>query len=101
LNSELIVRIKPRAEREIKAAAAWWSVNRTDAPGAIRLDLQEALESLASLPDIGRKVENSRDPETRRLFLPRVKYHVYFRRRGKYLEVLAFWHASRGQSPSV
>ena len=97
----LIVRVKPRAEREIKAAAAWWSINRTAAPGAIRIDLQEALESLASLPDIGRKVENARDPETRRLFLPRVKYHVYYRPRGQYLEILAFWHASRGQGASV
>ena len=97
----LTVRIKPRAEREIKAAAAWWSVNRTAAPGAIRIDLQAALESVASLPDMGRKVENARDPETRRLFMPRVKYYVYYRPRGEYLDVLAFWHASRGQEPSI
>jgi plasmid stabilization system protein ParE len=97
----LIVRIKPRAEREIKVAAAWWSVNRPAAPGAIRIDLQAALEAVASLPDVGRKVENARDPETRRLFLSRIKYHVYYRPRGKYLEVLAFWHASRGEGPSV
>ena len=75
--------------------------HRPTAPGAIRIDLQAALEAVASLPDIGRKVENARDSETRRLFLSRVKFHVYCRPRGKYLEVLAFWHASRGEGPSV
>jgi hypothetical protein len=63
----LIVRIQPRAVREIQAAAEWWSVNRAAAPGAIRVDLQAALEAV----------------------------------RGEHLEVLAFWHASRGQEPIV
>ena len=36
----LIVRIKPRAEKQIEAAAAWWSENRPAAAGAIRSDLR-------------------------------------------------------------
>ena len=42
----LVVRVKPRAERQIDAAADWWSENRPTAPGAIRSDLKAALEAL-------------------------------------------------------
>ena len=42
----LLVRVKPRAERQIDAAAGWWSENRLAAPGAIRSDLKAALEAL-------------------------------------------------------
>jgi len=97
----LLVRVKPRAERQIEAAAAWWSENRPAAPGAIRSDLNAALEALVEQPGIGALVENARDPETRRLYLARTSYFVYYRPRGKYLEVVAFWHSSRGYGPSV
>jgi len=97
----LLVRVKPRAERQIDAAAAWWSENRLDAPGAIRTDLKAALDALVEQPRIGTLVENARDPETRRLYLARTSYFVYYRPRGKYLEVVAFWHSSREFGPSV
>ncbi|HSS77913.1 MAG TPA: type II toxin-antitoxin system RelE/ParE family toxin [Thermoanaerobaculia bacterium] len=97
----LIIRVKPRAERQIEAAAAWWSENRPAAPGAIRFDLQATLASLVEQPGIGTLVENARDPETRRLYLARTRYFVYYRPRGRYLEVVAFWHSSREHGPSV
>ena len=97
----LIVRVKPRAERQIDAAAVWWSEHRPSAPGAIRSDLKAALEALVEQPGIGTLVENARDPETRRLYLARTRYFVYYRPRGKYLEVVAFWHSSREHGPSV
>ncbi len=97
----LIVRVKPRAERQIVAAALWWSENRPAAPGAIRSDLQAALEALVEQPGIGTLVENAHDPETRRLYLARTRYFVYYRTRGVYLEVVAYWHSSREQGPSV
>lgn len=75
----LIVRIKPRAEKQIEAAAAWWSENRPAAPGAIRSDLMAALDALVEQPGIGALVENSRDPETRRLYLARTRYFLYYR----------------------
>lgn len=97
----LIVRVKPRAERQIVAAAQWWSENRPAAPGAIRSDLKAALEALIEQPGIGTLVENARDRETRRLYLARTHYFVYYRPRGKYLEVVAYWHSSREHAPSV
>ena len=56
---------------------------------------------LVEEPGIGTKVETSRSDVVRRLYLPRVKYFVYYRVRGKFLEVVAFWHSSREEGPSL
>lgn len=95
----LIVRVKPRAQRQIENAAEWWAENRPAAPGAIRKDLESALALLVDEPGIGTKVEIPRPYVVRRLHLGRVRYFVYYRARGKFLEVVAFWHASRGEWP--
>jgi len=97
----LVVLVKPRARREIHEAAAWWSENRLSAPGAVAHDLKEALELLVEFPGIGTRVENAKSPETRRWLLKRVGYHVYYRPRWQYLEVVAFWGSERGNGPSV
>ena len=97
----LIVRIKPRALREIHRAAEWWSKNRPAAPGAIESDLKDALNTLVEVPGIGSKVENTRSPQARRLYLVRTRYFVYYRPKGRFLEVLAFWHSSREHEPLV
>ena len=95
----LTVRIKPRALRQIHRAAQWWSENRIAAPGAIDADLKDALETLVEQPGIGSRVENARDAETRRFYLVRTKYFIYYRVRGAWLEVIAFWHSSREHEP--
>jgi plasmid stabilization system protein ParE len=97
----LVVRVKPRARREINALAAWWAENRLAAPGAVAADLRDAFDLLAEFPGIGTKVENSRDPETRFWPINRLGYDLYYRQRGKYLEVVAFWGASREAGPKV
>ncbi len=95
------VRIKPRAQREIEGAAEWWTQNRPAAPGAVRKDVEAALALLVEEPGIGTKVETPGSDVVRRLYLPRVKYFVYYRVRGKFIEVVAFWHSSREQGPSL
>jgi plasmid stabilization system protein ParE len=97
----LAVRIKPRAEREIQRAAKWWAENRLFAPVAVRKDLEAALALLIEEPGIGTRVETSQAGVVRRLYLPRIRYFVYYRVRGSTLEVVAFWHSSRGEGPSL
>jgi len=99
----LVAQIKPRAQREIERAAEWWAENRPAAPGAIRKDVEAALALLVEEPGIGTKVETKRPDIVRRLYLTRVQYFVYYRYRvrGKFLEVVAFWHASREVGPSL
>ena len=97
----LSVRIKTRAQREIERAAEWWSINRLAAPGAVRMDLEAALALLIEEPGICTKVETSRTVVVRRLYLPRVGYYIYYRVRGNFLDVVAFWHSRRGVGPSL
>jgi plasmid stabilization system protein ParE len=97
----LVVRVKPRARREINALAAWWAENRLAAPGAVAADLRDALDLLVEFPGVGTRVENSRDPETRFWPIKRLGYDLYYRQRGKYLEVVAFWSSSREAGPKV
>lgn len=97
----LIVRIKPRALRQIEKAAEWRFENRLAARGAVRKDLESALALLAQEPGIGTRVEIPRADIVRRLYLGRIRYFVYYRVRGKFLEVVAFWHESRGQPPPL
>jgi plasmid stabilization system protein ParE len=97
----LIVRIKPRAQREIEHAAAWWADNRPAAPGAIRQDIEAALALLVDEPGIGVRVETIRADKVRRLYLGRVQYFIYYRVRDTFLEVVAFWHSSREQGPML
>lgn len=92
---------KARARREIEAAAAWWSANREAAAGALRRDVEAGLAILIEQPGIGTKVETGRSPQVRRLLLGRTRYHLYYRVRGNTVEVLALWHSSRGNGPSV
>ena len=97
----LAVRIKPRAQRELERAALWWAENRPVAPGAVRKDVEAAVALLAQEPGIGTKVETPRAEAVRRLYLPRVRYFVYYRVRRDVLEVVAFWHESRKAAPSL
>ena len=97
----LVVRVKPRAERQIAKAAEWWAENRPSAPGAIRKDIESALALLITQPGIGTKVETSRPETVRRLYLGRVRYFVYYRVSAQFLEVVAVWHERREQGPLV
>ena len=96
----LNVRIKPRAAQQIDKAAAAWAENRPAAPGAIRNDLRATLDALIEQPGIGTKVENSRNQDAR-CNLTRIRYLMYDRVKGTYLEVVAFWHKNRGRIPNV
>ncbi|MES3001082.1 MAG: type II toxin-antitoxin system RelE/ParE family toxin [Pseudomonadota bacterium] len=95
----LRVAITSRAAAHIERAAKWWAENRLAAQDAIHIDLRDSLSLLAEQPGIGALARSSRYPGLRRLYLSRVKYHVYYRVDGEHLVVLAFWHASRGTGP--
>ena len=93
--------ISRRAAREIERVVQWWFLNRPAAPGAVRKDLQAALDLLLIQPEIGREVPEASSPDVRRFYLDRVRYWVYYRVRGNRFEVLSVWHANRGRGPSM
>jgi len=97
----LRVKISARAALQTRRAAEWWQQNRPAAPGAVAKDIGESVALLAEQPGIGAKYEGARTPGVRRLFLGRIGYFLYYRVSDESLEVLALWHASRGEQPRV
>lgn len=73
--------------------------NRPAAPDALRKDIESALALLIDEPGIGTNVEIPRPDVVRRLHHGRIRDFVYYRVRGRFLEVIAFWHTSRGSQP--
>ena len=97
----LVVEVTPRAAIQLAAAATWWAKNRLSAPDAVRVDFQEAIALLATQPGVGAKSSTARYPELRRLYLSRVRYHIYYQVLDEKLVVVAFWHANRGSGPDL
>jgi plasmid stabilization system protein ParE len=97
----LQIEIADDAREQIAAAAAWWAENRLSAPDAIREELDWILDLLSVQPEIGTKARCARLSGVRRVLLSRIGYYLYYRVAGVKLQVLAFWHASRGREPSL
>jgi plasmid stabilization system protein ParE len=97
----LDVEVTPRAAAQIETAAVWWAENRPAAPDAIRIDFQEAKSLLSHQPSVGARSSTVRYPDLRRLYLSRVRYHIYYDVRVGKVVILAFWHASRGSGPGL
>jgi plasmid stabilization system protein ParE len=95
------VRLTRRAAAEIREAAAWWAANRAAAPGAVQEELRRALALISAQPRVGATARNAALKGIRRVHLSRVHYHLYYRIKSGRVEILAFWHASRGREPKV
>lgn len=100
MSGPLPVRIAGSASRAIIEAAEWWEINRPKAPNAFADELERAFQLLASQPLIGARARNAKLAGVRRLHLPRVHYHLYYRVASSpaAVEILALWHTSRRTS---
>ena len=101
MSSPLPIKVSPRASAQIETAAAWWAENRPFAPGAIRDELARVLALVSTQPGVGVPARGIKVPGARRLTLGRVRYYIYYRVSEGALEVLAFWHTSRGRQPNL
>lgn len=95
------IEITQVAEAQITEAAAWWKDNRLSAPGAILEELDRILGLLVVQPELGAKAKQPGLSGVRRVLLSRIHYYVYYRVTREALQVLAFWHSSRGHGPSI
>lgn len=97
------LRVAKRAAVHIRAAADWWLDHRSKAPGAFDEDLGRAFDLISSFPSVGEAVPHSRLPGVRRIYLGRVRRHLYYvvSEETETVEVLALWHSSRGQGPGL
>jgi plasmid stabilization system protein ParE len=99
----LHIEVSDLARAQIRATQDWWRVNRPKAPNAIREELERASLLISVQPEIGAGARNTSLAGVRRLHLARVRYYVYYRvvTDPERIEVLAFWHESRGSGPSI
>ena len=93
--------IKARALREIERAAAWWAENRPAAPGAVRIEITNALAILVLQPGIGERVETGRPVQVRRYRTDKTERWIYYRVKSGLLEVLSVWGTDRGSGPTL
>jgi hypothetical protein len=103
VSDALEIVVSALAAEQIRTAAEWWRLNRPKAPDAIREDLERASSLIAIQPDLGARARHVVLPGVRRLHLARVRYDLYYRvvEARKQLEILAFWHSSRGSLPPI
>ena len=101
MNTPLRLEITDYAQAQISTAAAWWTENRPAAPDAIRDELDRILDLLRVQPAIGTIARRATLSGVRRVTLSRVGYYVYYRVADDALQVLAFWHTSRGSEPPM
>jgi plasmid stabilization system protein ParE len=102
--SELLhVEVSAVAAEQIREAEAWWRTNRPKAPNAIREELERASALVAAQPGIGSRARNVKLVAVRRIHLVRIRYHLYYRvsEAPRQIEILGFWHASRGSNPPI
>jgi plasmid stabilization system protein ParE len=99
----LQIQVSDLARAQIHAAQDWWRVNRPKAPNAIREELERASLLISVQPEIGARARKTSLVGVRRLHLARVRYHIYYRvaTDPERIEILAFWHDSRGSGRSL
>ena len=90
------VEVTDAASAQIVAASAWWEQHRPSALGAVAEDLDRILALLVVQPEMGMPARSTRLPEVRRIALTRIRYYLYYRATATAIQVLAFWHTSRG-----
>ena len=104
MSRRLPVSFTRRASRHVEDAGRWWRENRTKAPEALREELNQALQLIASQPDVGAMARNTKLAGVRWILLSRVSYHLYYRlleTPASSLQVVALWQTSRGQGPRL
>jgi plasmid stabilization system protein ParE len=103
MSAPLPVELTAMAAQQIRTVEAWWSNNRPGAPGAVQRELQRAFALIASQSRIGGKATNLRLKAVRRIYLPVIKQFLYFHvvDAPERVQVIALWHARRGDGPPI
>lgn len=92
----------PSALGQLERARDWWLRHHEKAPLAFDEEIAALLDLLEDRPTlVGRPAVEP--PGTRRVYLARIRYYVYFQISpdGEFVEILALWHGSRGAAPPL
>ena len=103
MSDPLLVDVTALAALHIRQAETWWRDHRSAAPNAVRHELERAFTLISAQPRIGSRATSVKLPGVRRIYLPTIKYFLYYHVVGspEYVEVVALWHKSRGEGPPI
>ena len=94
------IKVSPEAREEIRGAVAWWKTNRPKGPHLLRDELRGAFTLLAAHPLAGHAAPGAPASSGIRFLLLRgSRFLVYYSVHEEDVEVLRFWHTSRGTRP--
>jgi toxin ParE1/3/4 len=87
--------VDPAAEEELRAAVAWYEVQRRELGARFFTEVGRVLDLILRHPGIGSPVPRVRaEYGTRRVPLRRFPYFVVYREQGEEIQVVAVAHAS-------
>jgi plasmid stabilization system protein ParE len=94
------VRVSPRADRQIRVAAAWWHRNRPAAHDAFERDVADGFAFIQRNPYAGEAVRDADSAGVRRRLLKRIRYHLYYvvSEEMSTVRIVSFRHCSRRPS---
>jgi plasmid stabilization system protein ParE len=97
------VRFAPEARQQVRTIEKWWLENRPGAPTLFVDELEAAVTRVEELPRAGELYPGAPVANTRRLLMPRTRFHVYYLVDEKLaiVTVYAVWHTARGQGPEL
>jgi plasmid stabilization system protein ParE len=85
----------PRAQRQIAIAREWWRENREKAPHAFDEDLERAFALILDHAETGVLVRKTSSQRTRRLYIARISYYLYYEATDNAILVIRLRHSSR------
>lgn len=91
----------PRAQREIATARALWREHREKAPLAFDSDLDDAFTLILQHANAGIPVRNTNSGRTRRLYIERISYYLYYEVSDSSIIVVKFRHSARWPPPRL
>lgn len=99
----LAVEFTALAVQHIREAEQWWRLNRPAAPNAIREEVQRLLQSLQYNRVLVHVLQTSRSQAFGAFSFHASGTTLYFHVTGlpEFVEVVAFWHSSRGSGPPI
>lgn len=103
MSDSLPIAVTALTARQIREADDWWRINRTATPNAVRKEVQQAFTLIAVQPRIGSRAKDVTLPNVQRIFLPTIKYYIYYRvlTEPERIEIVALWHRRRGSRPPI
>ena len=97
------LRITPRARSQARGRRAWWVDHRPAAPDLFDEELAQTLHLVRETPETAVRWPTARNPELRRILMPKTHNHVYF-----YVDepraavvIVTVWGAARGRGPKL